>query len=212
MRSHAGWMAFAYLALATVALTTVGCGNKPASRVEGPALDPGGAGSQAMELFDANKDGNVAGPELDKAPGLKAALKPKLDTNGDGKASAAEVTARVQQYVDSRIAAMPCRCEIHLDDQPLEGATVRLIPEAFMGAGVKPASATSDKLGVAMAKTEGSSLPGVTPGIYRVEVSKMDGGREVVPARYNAQTTLGVEVASDLDPASQGAIFRLKSK
>lgn len=198
--------------LSCLALFAAGCGNRPASRVDMAAISPGAAGSQAMELFDANKDGSIAGAEFDKAPGLKASLKPKLDSNNDGKASADEISARLQTYLDSKVAALSCRCEVHLDDQPLEGATVRLVPEGFLGSAVKPGVATSDKLGVAMAQTEDSKLPGLSPGIYRVEISKKDAsGKEIIPARYNAQTTLGCEVASDLDSVSVGTVFKLKS-
>jgi len=163
-----------------------------------------------MKLFDTNGDGFIAGAELDKAPGLKGALKPKLDANGDGKLAADEISARLQKYLDSKVAVVTCRCSVTLDGMPIEGATIKLVPEPFL-ATLLPAVATTDKQGVGTAQAQGTDLPGVNPGIYRVEISKVIGGKETLPARYNAETTLGGEIASDLDSLSEGLGFSLKS-
>jgi hypothetical protein len=38
----------------------------------------------------------------------------------------------------------------------------------------------------------------VQPGVYRIEISKKgQSGKELVPARYNTASELGVEVAND---------------
>jgi hypothetical protein len=80
----------------------------------------------------------------------------------------------------------------------LEGATVTLIPEKFLGDAVKPASGVTDGLGVANLATAGAEVPGVACGMYRVEVSKKNAvGRETIPTRYNQETILGVEVGPD---------------
>jgi hypothetical protein len=194
-------------------LLTAGCsGNAPAPRVDAAPLNPGAAASQALATLDENKDGQIAGAELDKAPGLKAALKPRLDSNNDGKASADEITNRVQQYLNSRVASLPCRCEVLLDGKPVEGAVVRFIPEPFLGTALKTATGTTDALGVTMLRVEGSDLPGMSPGMYRVEISKPTGGADAIPAAYREKTTLGAEVANDLESLSSGVTFSLKSR
>jgi hypothetical protein len=73
-----------FQSIALVALTLTlfsSCARGPAP-VKQPGIDPDDAGSQAMEMYDENGDGQVAGDELEKAPGLKAAL-PRMDTNTD---------------------------------------------------------------------------------------------------------------------------------
>ena len=47
------------------------------------------AAEMKRSRYDTNGDGKVAGEELDKAPGLKAAL-PRMDSNGDNAVSADE--------------------------------------------------------------------------------------------------------------------------
>src|SRR5262245_76907 len=75
---------------ATLATLTA-CNSGPA-RVTQPYIDSSAAGEGAMQQYDTNGDGVVNGEELEKAPGLKAAL-PRLDSNGDKGISADEVAA-----------------------------------------------------------------------------------------------------------------------
>src|SRR3954470_24549559 len=118
------------LALASLFLaTTVSCQRGPAV-VKQPSINPSSAGKLAMEQYDTNGDGKVAGDELEKAPSLKAAL-PRLDTDGDGGVSADEVAARVNVWksMESGLTTVPCR--VTLDGQPLVDAKVTLEPETF---------------------------------------------------------------------------------
>jgi len=82
-RKNAGGMAAVGAALLVVA----GCSGRP-SRVYPDAV-ASDAPQKAMDLYDTDKDGFIDGAELDKVPGLKAALK-QVDTNGDGKIDAEE--------------------------------------------------------------------------------------------------------------------------
>ena len=54
---------------------------------------------------------------------------------------------------------------------------------------------------------------GLQLGFYRVRVSKQANGKEMIPAKYNTETTLGQQVAPD-DPALMGGDipFRLNSR
>ena len=52
-----------------------------------------------MEMYDANKDDFLDAKELEKAPGLKAALR-NVDANHDGKISAGEIAARLRLWAD----------------------------------------------------------------------------------------------------------------
>jgi hypothetical protein len=64
---------------------------------------------------------------------------------------------------------------------------VRLVPEACMGRGIKPAEGTTDADGIAQMTIPGSPHAGVNCGLYRVEV----GG--VVTA---TETKLGIAVGA----------------
>jgi hypothetical protein len=177
-----------------------------------PRLSPAAAGDQAMADYDTNGDGQLDGAELDKSPGLNAALK-SIDADGNGFISKEEVVARVTTYKKDQIALMPFACQVMLDDQPLADAEVRLIPEKLMGPEVLPASAKTDAGGIAALATEGQNLRLMHCGIFRVEISKKDdSGKETLPARYNTETTLGQEVATDLPDVERLVIINLSSR
>lgn len=155
-----------------------------------------------MELHDADGDGFLAGPELDGAPGLKAAMK-NLDADGDGKVSSDDIADRIRAWEDQQIGLMSISCELYMDGQPLSGATVTFEPEEFLGDSIKVAIGETGLAGTFRPKVPKSerpspdSPPGVQAGLYRVRVSKMRGGSESIPARYNTETTLGQQVSKD---------------
>jgi hypothetical protein len=193
-------------ALALVA-ALVGCGS---DRVPGPPpVSPPSATGQALAAYDANKDGALDAKELEHSPGLKA-LTAALGKGPGGRLTADELTQQLQSLRDGGAGLTRAACQVRLDGRPLAGATVRYVPEAFLGPGFKPATGTTDAAGFATLVTEGGP-EGVTPGLYRVEVSKTDDhGRETVPARYNAQTTLGCQVGVQARGAGSDVVFQLK--
>src|SRR5262249_18714977 len=151
----------------------------------------------ALAEYDTNKDGALDAKELEACPALLSALK-KIDKNNDGRLTADEIADRLT-YFQQPGMQQDVSVEVTLDGQPLAGATVTLVPEKFMGPSTRPASAVTDEAGTGTFRIEGSGDP-VAPGYYRVQVSKNVGGRETVPAKYNAQTVLGQEVV----PAAEG--------
>jgi hypothetical protein len=180
--------------LAWIVCLLGGCARGNA-RVAAPALAPEAAGQAALEEYDTNGDGFLDGPELESCPALLAALK-AIDKDGDGRLSAREIADRVAFYKESRVGLMTIACHVTLDGRPLVGATVKLIPEKFLGPEVKPADGLSDEKGRVQLQIDGEDLPGVHCGLYRVEVSKTNVKKqETLPARYNTQSVLGVEVA-----------------
>ena len=74
------------------------------------------------------------------------------------------------------------------DRKGAEGVTVTLTPEPFMGTGFKPASGVTKADGFAEIRVEGATGYGVPAGIYKLTISKKEGGAESVPARYNARS------------------------
>lgn len=197
-------------------VTLVSCNSRPA-RIEQPYINASAAGDQAIEIYDTNGDGFVAGDELAKAPGLNAARK-TIDTNGDGRISAEEVAARVQAWQDEKAGLTNIRCVVSLDGRPLEGAEVIFEPEEFLGDEIETARGKVSARGTAsisIPKAERptpQTPPGLRLGLYKIRVSKIVGGKETVPARYNAETTLGQEVSLSTQAATRtGVELNLKS-
>jgi hypothetical protein len=171
------------------------------------------AAAEAMKQLDANGDGFLDETELAKCPGLLSCLQ-AWDTDKDGKLSKAEIAEGLAPLKSNEIALHAVNCRIYMDDRPLQGATVTLLPEKFLGPDVKPVSGKSDSDGRVTLQVAGQELPGVPPAIYRIEVSLKDsGGQETIPARYNTETVLGkqIGVAPIVDPNAKAIVLRLTS-
>ena len=204
-------------AAAVVLLTILGCSGGP-SAVPLPDFDPESAAETAMELYDVDGDGFVAGEELENAPGLKSAIK-NLDADGDGKVSAEDVAERVRTWQDMRIGLMSVNIQVEMDGRPLTGAEVTFEPEEFMGGAIETAYGRTGLAGTTSIKVpkerrpSPDSPPGVQAGMYKVKISKIEGGQETIPAKYNTETTLGQQVSKDdWAISNKQVIFRLKSK
>jgi len=186
---------------------------------EGPPWNPPSAAGWALWKYDTDGDGAVGPGEVDKAPGLKAALEntQNIDLDNDGKLNGDEIASRLEFYRDCRNYLLkPVRCRIIFDGQPLTGATVRFVPDWCIRSTIEMAVGDTDREGVALMSLEDSSDLGigVRPGMYSVEVSRKDTSDnqlETVPARYNAQTTLGYEAAPDGGPGGLKPTFELTS-
>ena len=83
-----------------------GCQCPGARRVYPPKINPN-APADAIAMFDKNGDGKLSGDELDKCPGLKAALN-RLDPAKTG-AVTADMIARASRRGVPRDSA-GCRC------------------------------------------------------------------------------------------------------
>lgn len=184
------------VAVAVTALACASCTSSPA-RVEQPDY-AAAAGVSAVSQLDRDGDGAIANDELDAAPGLQAALK-KIDADGDQRLTAEEIDARVESWRASRVAELAVSCRVLLDGTPLEGAKLEFEPEPFLGGDLHPAYAMTDASGSASVSLAAEHLddpryPGVAPGWYRVQVTASEWA---LPPRYNTETTLGCEIASD---------------
>jgi hypothetical protein len=192
---------FGLLTLIAMFLFSGGCSRKP-SRVFAPSIDAAAAGAAAMAEYDTNKDGKVAGEELQKAPSLNAAID-NLDLNKDRAVSAEEVTKRIEEWQKSKVGLTNASVRVTYRGQPLGGATVVFEPEKFLGASVKMATGTTDPSGAASVSIANAEYPGVAAGLYKVKITK--GGMNLA-AKYNDQTILGTEVASDAKDAVDGGL------
>ena len=201
---------FAVVVVCLGAMAGWGCrwGSSP---IRPPAIDAAAAGKRAIKRYDKDGDGLIKGAELDGAPALKAAIE-NLDTDGDGGVSAEEVTARVKAWQETKVAKMWLSCTVTRRGRPLQGATVKFVPEEFLGDEIRTATGQTNERGVAELSVPLDSnvtgdVPGVHYGLYRVEITKEDAN---IPARYNTETTLGQEVAHDCADIRRGIKFRLE--
>ncbi|MDO4571590.1 MAG: hypothetical protein Q4D38_14490 [Planctomycetia bacterium] len=181
--------------LALAVVLGVGCfGGKP-DRVIGPPYNPSAAADKAIAEFDKNSDGKIAGDELDACPSLKNSLS-SIDTNGDGGLDKAEISARIQAYIDAEVGL--CTPNINLvvkkgkSSVPLKSGNVTLIPEAFMADVLKEAKGTIQD-GYCSPSSEGNmeNLPGMSYGFYKIQIENADPKIGSAP--------LGIEI-SELNP------------
>jgi hypothetical protein len=185
---------------------------KSLRRVFPPNIDAAAAGAEAIKQFDTDHDGKISGEELDKCPGLKAAID-NIDRSGNEEITAEKITARIKAWQDSKLGRMSLACRVTHNGEPLAGAIVKFVPEKFLGDNLKVATGKTDAHGMAMLSIPATSgdgprlPPGVAPGFYRVEITKVG---EDIPAKYNTETVFGQEVAIDAKGIQQGIKFDLK--
>lgn len=207
--SNQSQRAAATLVVIAVVVATLGCSGKP-GRIAQPGY-ASDAGAAAIAKYDQNGDGAIGGDELDRCSSIKSALA-RFDHNDDRLVTPDEIDARIRTWKESKVGLLQTAPTIYLNGAPLVGAEVRLVPEEFLGPNVEPAAATTDELGMALLRPEGDdSKIGVQVGLYRIEISKTDAGREIVPSRYNVDSELGVEIAIENSQVSRDWTLRLRS-
>jgi hypothetical protein len=198
-----------------ICLLMAGCSSS-AARVKVVDIDPSEASSAAMEMYDKDGDDALAGDELSAVPGIKKYLK-HYDRDGDNRVSRDEIAQRLEDWADQRLALHGPTVAVQLDGQWLEGATVKFVPEGYLGPNVKPAMGITMSNGFAplthdeefLPKTaNGRPLAGVTSGTFKVEITHPS---RRIPARYNTATELGEEVAYDINESGDPIIISLKS-
>jgi hypothetical protein len=194
-----------------------GCSSAP-SRVNQPQIDAGGAAAAAIDQYDTDKSGAINGPELDAVPAFKAALA-QLDTNSDGGVSADEISAMIEHWQAMPLGIMSMGFKLTLDGNLVEDAVVTFEPEAFQGEEVKTAIANTDSFGTGSPSVpkelryDATTPPGVQMGFYKVKVSKLVNGKEIIPAKYNESTILGQLIVPDApEIVNRRVVYALTSK
>ena len=76
------------------ALCLSGCSRGP-TRVTPPQIDPERAATEAIRLYDTDKDGSLNAAEVAKCPGMLAEIK-SYDRDGNGLVSEEEIAARIK--------------------------------------------------------------------------------------------------------------------
>lgn len=183
--------------LAAGLIVAGGCGQSRPKRIVPPPMDPAAVTAAIMKTADANGDGSLDRKELARVPGLVAAVA-VLDADKSGGLSAGEISGWLEEVKASRVAITSFAASVMQGGKPLENATVKLVPESFMGGGSTAAEGTTDATGGALVSIPGSPYPGVNCGVYRVEISGKGADGRPLPGKYNTQTSLGVAVGGML--------------
>ena len=178
----------------------VGCGDGGGPTFPEANVDPAEVASQIMAEYDADSNGELSKAEMKKCEGLlmltagQEQMMPKyrLDKDGSGTISETEFAQKFAECFEERRQGYSCI--VTHRDEPLEGATVRLVPEPFMGAGVASASGVTDREGHCSVSTA-DGLEGAVPGIYRVEITHPT---VEISAKFNSATTINIA----LDPTN----------
>ncbi len=189
------------LPIVPVVIATVvvlGCSSGPTA-VKVPPIEPEAVTDAVISQYDKNGDGQLALEELADCPALLDAMKNNIDKDNDKRLSKEELTERFSMWVKGGVGASFLACRVTKGGRPVEGAHVRLIPESFFGDVIQPAEGTTDKRGSALLAMDSANLPAdlqnlraVQQGLYRVEITHPSVD---IPAKFNTQTTLGVEVS-----------------
>jgi hypothetical protein len=192
-----------------------GCSDEPAPPPRFQ-LDPQQAAQEAMKLYDKNADGVLDANELKASPPLWDLLQNLKAQSPDhpDTLTAADIAGRLEEWVKSPATILPAMAVVYLDGKPLPKATVTFEPEPFLGPSYHSHQGTTTVgAGIAQLDPELKAAGnGIYVGLYRVRISKKVDGKETLPARYNTETELGVELATGVRNASENTTFRLQSK
>jgi hypothetical protein len=194
----------------------VGCSYQ-ATRVQPVEIDASSAATAALEMYDKDGDGAIAGAELDAVQGVKKHLA-LYDRDNDQRVTREEIVERLGVWDSNPAAIMGSSYVVYLDGKPLSGATMKFVPEPYLGPNVKPATGVTTQIGLTrpshapedLPKTaNGRTIYGMTSGTFKIEITHPN---QKIPARYNTQTELGDEVAHDINPTGAPIKISLTSR
>lgn len=188
-----------------------GCSKMP-SRISGPDIDPQKAANAAVVAYDRDGDSALSKAELKQCPSLLGAID-AYDMNHDSKISADEIASRLKSWEASRVGITAATFYLKFDGRRLEGAKIILEPEQFLTNAISTASAETNSSGLAGPSMDAEHLPkgvrsGLQPGLYKIKVTHP---KLKIPAKYNDQTELGLEVPPQFD-LYHPPTFELSSK
>jgi hypothetical protein len=189
-------------------IATIGCGG-----IDLNVVDPDAAGAAAIEQYDKDGDGLLDKTELKACPALLTKLD-LYDESNDEKLTGEEIRNKLQEMYDKGSGMTQLSCIVTMDGMPLSGATVKFVPEPFLGGRIPPAEGVTNSSGDASIGIAPEELPKqlrrhslMRAGIYRVEITHPT---KKIPARYNTETELGFEFHNQ--GHLEGPKFQLSTK
>lgn len=212
MKHHVGLVVAIFLGAVGLSATS-GCGLSDSLGTM--SLDPEKAAQAAFEEYDSNQDGVLSKLELVSCNGIVAAWD-RFDTDRSNDISASEISERIATIQSLPRTNMFASCQVFLDGKPLSDATVRFIPSNYQRGAIRSASGTTGENGSCVllldddSKTEAERANlGVDSGTYRVEIVH---NAIMLPAKYNAESELGIELALDAGRNAEVVLFDLRSQ
>lgn len=197
-----------------ILVVIVGCSKHPA-RIHPVDIDAKSASANAIDQYDKNGDGLLDNDEMTAVPGILK-YKDKYDTDGDGMVSREEIANRISRWKKLGLGVVSLNVVVRLAGRPLPGASVRFVPEVYLGAGPRIATGECNQIGETKVSVANSELPkvlqaarlgGIYGGTYKIEVTHP---QVTIPEKYNTATTLGEEVARDT--VRERLVLELKKK
>jgi hypothetical protein len=174
--------------------------------LEIPSFDPGKGADGILAAIDKDADKSISVTEASASPGIQAGFA-RFDADGNKSISRDELQSRFTQLVNCGVAIMPVNCTVTFKSKPLAGATVKFIPEPFLGGAIVGAEGTTDASGFTIPTvSDGTGTSGMQFGIYKVEITHPS---IAIPEKYNTQTTLGCDI-SPIDRGADVVEFSLK--
>jgi hypothetical protein len=163
----------------------VGCNDQATtlSLKNTPAVDVAAA---IMKSVDANGDGKLTADELASHPGLAAGAA-RIDQDKDQILTNDELLKRLETYATGP-AMIAMTVTVTQKGRLVEGASVSLKPEDFVGPEAQAFIGTTDRSGTCEPDGEKSSTPGVPVGYYQAHITQQETGIDKV---------LGCEIAND---------------
>lgn len=188
------------LSLLGAALAAVGCSNTPTA-VDVPPIEPETMAAAAFAAYDTSSDGYLDMSEMEACPALLDALKNHIDKDKDERVSKDELVNRFTMWAQGSVGAAYLACRITKNGAPVQGAVVKLIPDPCFQGVIQPAEGITRSNGRASMAMDSSYLPddlknvsAVQQGLYRIEITHPS---MAIPAQYNTDSKLGVEVSSE---------------
>jgi hypothetical protein len=197
------WPKFVFVLVGAQSIALiVGCDFTAKSSVELPKVSPRAAAAAAIRLYDKDGNGSLSSAELEASPALKTAQKEYDQDKNDG-ISQEEIVARFEHLFGASVGLLTVDCTVVRQGKPLANATVKFIPEPFLGDAIQPAIGTTSETGSVTPGIAVDKLPSnlqreklMQPGIYRVEIQHPSVtakntkpiGAEIDPSRRDGTT------------------------
>lgn len=168
--------------------------------VRPPSFDASAMAAQTLAEKDSNHDGAIVADELKDWPGMRSVFK-AVDKNSDGKLDAVELEQHFSGYGKGSIGLQSLTVFVTSGGKPVSGTEVEFTPEPLFADYIKAGKAKTGSDGSGVVVPMEGKIPMMAPGMYRVTISKRNGDKETLPAKFNTESQLGFEISNALGGA-----------
>ena len=173
---------------AVAAITCCGCNEGGRSAIEIPHVDPSTAASIAQTVRPGRERIAEQCGTGQLSCNARAALRHE---QGRTRIPADEIAARLTARFSGGVGLTQVSCRVTVGGRPLDGATVRFVPERFLQSAVKPAVGTTDRQGAAIIAIADDELPG-RPANVACHAARHLPGRDQASRRRQPRQAVGL--------------------